>query len=113
MAATIHLTLDEWLARPDMKPAGEYVCGEVLQTPMPNLPHFLIQNFFLAILHGWVRRHGLGRSGAELRCVFGPRGGRRGYVPDVAFISWERLGHGDARDQVPFRAAPDLAIEIL
>ncbi len=113
MVATRRLSLDEWLAQPETEPASEYACGEVLQKPMPNLPHFLIQNLFLIVLHDWVRQHRLGRSGAELRCVFGPQSGRRGYIPDVAFISWARLRRGDSWNQVPFREAPDLAIEIL
>jgi Uma2 family endonuclease len=112
MATTVRMTLDEWLARPDTEPSSEYVCGEVLQKPMPNLPHFALAGFMIRVLQDAVLRLNLGLVGPELRCVFGPPGGQRGDVPDVAFVSRERLGRGDLRNQVPFRMAPDLAIEI-
>lgn len=107
------LTLAEFLARPETKPAREFVCGEVFRKPMPDLPHSLVQSFFLVMLPAFIRPRALGRCGAELRCIFGPAGEERGYVPDVVFISRARLPHGDARAVVPFRAAPDLAIEVL
>lgn len=113
MAATVRPTLDEWLTRPDTEPASEYVCGEVLQKPMPDLPHAILAGLLIELLRPYVRRLNLGLVAPELRCVFGPPSGTRGYVPDVAFISRARLPHGDARALVPFRAAPDVAIEIL
>ncbi len=102
MASAIRISLDEWLAQPETKPAGEFVCGEVLQKPMPNFPHYLLSGFMLNALWAHVRRHKLGFVGPELRCVFGPMSGRRGYVPDVAFVRRERLTGGDARELVPF-----------
>ena len=113
MATAIRMSLDEWLARPDTEPSSEFVRGEVLQKPMPNLPHYVIAGFLVSLLWTHARRLSLGLVGPELRCVFGPVSGRRGYVPDIAFISRERLPPGDARSLVPFRVPPDLAIEIL
>ena len=113
MKPSTKLTLEQYLAQPETEPASEFVCGEVIQKPMPDLPHSLIQDFIQAMLRAFVRPRRLGRSGAELRCVFGPPGEERGYVPDVVFISRERLPRGDVRDAVPLRVAPDLAVEIL
>jgi Uma2 family endonuclease len=84
MAAGTRLTLEEWLAMPDTEPASEFVCGEVIQEPMPGRAHSLVRSYFLGVRHDWVR----GRSGAELTRVFGPQGGERGSVPDVCFVRW-------------------------
>ncbi len=113
VATTIRMTLDEWLARPDTEPASEFVCGEAFQKPMPNLAHHILAGFVGHLVWTHARRLNLGLAGPELRCVFGPTSGERGHVPDVAFVSRERLPRGDARSVPPFRAAPDLAIEIL
>jgi Uma2 family endonuclease len=51
---------------------------------------------------GWGRR---GRSGDACS--------DRAFVPDVVFIRQERLGPGRAGLAATFRAAPDLAVEIL
>ena len=110
---THRLTLEEWLARPDTEPASEYVCGEVFQKPLPNLPHGILQGFFVIVIGEWLRRNRIGRIVPELRSLFGPLTGHRGYVPDLAFCSFSRLGYGDPRDQIPYRQPPDLAIEIL
>lgn len=112
MTATVRLTLDEWLARPDTEPSSEFVCGEVLQKPMPNLPHFILARFLVVVLDAHIKRLRLGLVGPELRCIFGPPG-THGYVPDVSFVSRSRLKGRDARDMVPLLGAPDLAIEVL
>jgi Uma2 family endonuclease len=80
---------------------------------MPNFPHFILLGFLLYVLGVHVRNHNLGFVGPELRCVFGPMTCRRGYVPDIAFISRERVPRGDARSFVPFRLPPDFVIEVL
>ncbi len=37
------LTLDEFLALPDTKPASEYIDGEIIQKPMPQGQHSILQ----------------------------------------------------------------------
>lgn len=113
MTTITGLTLDEWLKLPETKPASEYARGEVLQKPMPNFPHYLLAGYFIDVLRAFVRRDNLGFVGPELRCVFGPQSGRRGYVSDVVFISRARISATDARRLVPFREPPDLAVEVL
>jgi Uma2 family endonuclease len=55
----------------------------------------------------------LGRVRTEWRCIFGPPGRERPYIPDVVFASFERMPPVDATEQPYLRAAPDLAVEIL
>jgi Uma2 family endonuclease len=113
MTAVAHLTLDGFLALPETEPASEYACGEVMQKPMPTGIHAILQGIVWMVLRTAARRDRLGQTGSEWRCVFGPPGGERAFVPDVVFIRQERLGPGRAGLAATFRAAPDLAVEIL
>jgi Uma2 family endonuclease len=75
---------------------------------MPDGPHSAIQLFLGFLLYPFLAQTGLGRAFPELRCIFGPPGRVRTYVPDLVYVS---------RDKLPIprhlHAAPDLAIEIL
>lgn len=103
------LTLEQFLALPEKKPACEFADGEVMQKAMPDLTHAMIQGLLLFVFRLYLRDRPGGYTGSELRCIFGPPGRERAYVPDVVFIRAGRL-----RMLVgPFRAAPDLAIEVL
>jgi Uma2 family endonuclease len=75
---------------------------------MPDGPHSSIQFFLAMILGPFLARTGLGRGFTELRCIFGPPGGERTYVPDLVIVSPSRL-------PIPrhLHAPPDLAVEIL
>src|SRR5438093_3901013 len=108
MAIKSRLTLDEFLRQEETKPYSEYACGEVMQKPMPNRLHSAIQTYLVAILFPFLAQTGLGRVLTEFRCIFGPPGRERAYVPDLAFVASGRL----AAD-LYLHAAPDLAIEIL
>ena len=108
MTATSNLTLEQFLAMPDTEPAGEYVCGEVIQKPMPDRPHAAIQGYLLVVLFQFLTRTKLGRVFPEFRCIFGPPGRQRAFVPDLVYIAHERL----TPDRY-HRAAPDLAVEVL
>lgn len=111
MATTTRRSLDEFLALPEVKPAREYEDGEVTRKAMPSKDHAWVQSLFGFIFVTYLRAHPIGFAGSELRCTFGPVGGRRSYVPDYVFIRGERTSGWRGRD--PFRDAPDLAIEIL
>src|SRR5439155_11785061 len=102
------LTLDAYLDLEETKPASEYACGKVLQKPMPDGPHAAIQLFLGVLLHPFLDETKLGRVFTELRCIFGPPGEERAYVPDLAYVSMSRL-------PIPrhLHAAPDLAVEVL
>jgi Uma2 family endonuclease len=109
MVAASGVTLDEFSRLEDEKPALEYARGEVFQKPMPTRFHSILTRFFVLVLSQFLERAPLGEVLPEFRCVFGPIGRQRAYVPDVAYVSNERLTSADAF----LRTAPDLAIEIL
>lgn len=108
MATRSLVTLEQFLGMEETKPASEYACGEVFQKPMPDGPHAAIQFFLAGILYPYLTQTGIGRAFTELRCIFGPPGRQRTYVPDLVYV---------ARSKLPIPrhllAAPDLAVEIL
>jgi Uma2 family endonuclease len=108
MAATSRLTLAQFVAREDTEPASEYAFGEMVQKPMPNRMHAAIQFFLAAILFQFQKDTHTGRGYTELRCIFGPQGQQRAYVPDVCFVAHDRVP-----TELFLRSAPDLALEIL
>ena len=107
------LTLDQFLALPEAKPALEYVCDEAVQKPMPDLAHSLLQPFIWMLIFQYLQQHPIGRAGTETRCTFGSAGRMRSYVPDVCYFSFERLPLSDARTSRTVRVAPNLAVEVL
>jgi Uma2 family endonuclease len=113
VTATRRLTLEEFLARPETGPASEYACGEVYQKPMPTNAHAILQPYIWMLLFQFLAHSRLGRVRTEWRCIFGPPGRERPYIPDVVYVSFERMPPVDALDQDYLRTAPDLAVEIL
>jgi Uma2 family endonuclease len=113
MATTTRLTLDEFLKLPETEPASEYVCGEVFQKAMPTIVHGVIQMLLSIVVGQFVLSNRLGIAGSEIRCIFGPEGQGRAYVPDWMFIAAHRMPSDDASANGPYYGAPDLAVEIL
>lgn len=110
MTTAVKLTLEEFLARPETKPASEYACGEVTRKSMPTRLHGLVQALIGALLFRWMEQTGrCGEAGMEICCLLGPSGRRRAYVPDVTYVSSERLPAADAL----YYDVPDLAVEVL
>jgi Uma2 family endonuclease len=68
----------------------------------------------VSALAAWADRTGSGRVGTEWEFrITPPHEPTRPLVPDVAFLSYERLGYNDDEAaQIPYMA-PDAAIEIL
>lgn len=108
MAVTFKVTLEDFMRMPDTKPASEYACGEAVQKPMPDVPHSAIQMYLGVVLFQFLAQTGLGRVFSDLRCIFGPAGRERVFVPDLTYVAREHLPSGRF-----LYAAPDLAIEIL
>lgn len=104
------LTLTEFLQQPETTPASEYLDGHIIQKPMPQGKHSLIQGELVPFINGVVKRQRIARAFPELRCTFGDRS----IVPDIAVFRWERLPrdeNGEIADE--FNLAPDWTIEIL
>lgn len=104
------LTLDEFLKRPERKPALEYEDGAVTQKVAPKSRHSALQGGFLEWINGYARPRRLARAFPELRTTFA--GVSR--VPDVSVFTWDRIptdDEGSLADDV--FEPPDIAIEIV
>lgn len=111
MATTRKLTLEEFLSLPEASPASEFIDGEVRQKPMPNGVHATVERLLSFVITLFLRDHPIGEAGSEWRCVFGPPGRERAWVPDFVFIAHEHLAEGEM--ERAHYGPPDLAVEIL
>lgn len=104
------LTLAEFLALPETKPASEYVDGQIIQKPMPKGKHSAIQGELVPAVNRVVKPNRIARAFPELRCTFGDRS----IVPDIAVFTWERIPRDESGEIADtFSIAPDWVIEIL
>ncbi len=104
------LTLAEFLQLPETKPASEYMDGQIIQKPMPQGKHSVIQGELVPAINGAVKPQRIARAFPELRCSFGDRS----IVPDIAVFVWSRIPcdqNGEVANT--FSVAPDWTIEIL
>lgn len=104
------ITLEEFLKLPETKPASEYINGQVIQKPMPQGKHSMLQGELVTAINAVVKKQRIACAFPELRCTFG----ERSIVPDVAVFAWSRIPideNGDIANVFPL--APDWAIEIL
>jgi Uma2 family endonuclease len=76
------ITLEEFLALPDTKPASEYIDGEIIQKPMSQGQHSIIQGSLLVEFTFAWRGTGIAQAFPELRCSFGGRA----IVPDLVIF---------------------------
>ena len=99
---------------PITKPATEWVNGRALQKVSPQELHARVQCRMAAALGAWADRTRSGRVGTEWEFrVTPPHEPTRPLVPDVAFLSYDRLGYDeDDAAQIPY-LAPDVAVEIV
>ena len=97
---------------PETKPETEWVRGRPLQKVSPQRTHSRLQGALTIQLDRWAA--GRGEVGPEWRFRVAPPGEvRRPLVPDVAYVSNERLrALSDTELQIP-PLAPDVAVEIL
>jgi len=65
------LTLEEFLQLPETKPASEYIDGQIIQKPMPQGKHSVIQGELVPAINGVVKCKRIARAFPELRCTFG------------------------------------------
>ncbi|MBD2091077.1 Uma2 family endonuclease [Microcoleus sp. FACHB-1515] len=110
MIQTPTLTIEEFLTRPETKPASEYIDGQIVQKPMPQGKHSAIQTELAAAINAALRRQQTARAFSELRCTFGGRS----IVPDISVFTWNRIFRDeDGSVANAFSIAPDWSIEIL
>ncbi|MCP2731209.1 Uma2 family endonuclease [Limnofasciculus baicalensis] len=104
------LTLDEFLDQTETKPASEYIDGQIIQKPMPQGEHSVIQGEMVTTANAALKPNKIARAFPELRCTFGGRS----IVPDVSVFLWDRIPrkeNGGVANR--FMLAPDWATEIL
>ncbi len=99
------LTLEEFLALPEEKPALEFEDGEVTQKVSPKARHGKLQFRLTSLLD----RPGVSSAFSETRTIFAGRS----YVPDAIAFTWDRTPV-DELGEVPddITIPPDVAVEI-
>ena len=104
------LTLEQFLALPEAKPALEMGCnGEITQKVSPTTKHAILQRSIGARLEAHAAPQRLGHSFSEQRVVLG--GITR--VPDVTFYRQSRLPIDEAGEWIAHpRTPPDVVAEI-
>ena len=104
------MTLAEFLLLPETKPASEFIGGQIIQKPMPQGKHSLIQIELGANINAAFKPKRLVRAFTELRCSFGGRS----IVADVVVVTSNRIPRDENGDIANvFSFAPDWTIEIL
>jgi Uma2 family endonuclease len=104
------LTLEEFLELPETKPASEYIDGAIIQKPMPQGKHSILQRELSLALTTTLRSDKTAQAFPELRCTFGGRS----IVPDIAIFRTQHIpreSNGDVANL--FNLHPDWTIEIL
>jgi Uma2 family endonuclease len=102
--------LEEFLQLAETKPASEYIDGQIIQKPMPQGEHSILQTEFSAFINTTLKPTALGRAFTELRCTFGGRS----VVPDITVFYRQRIPRqANGRIVNRFEIPPDWTIEIL
>jgi len=103
-------SLEEFLALPETKPAREYVDGQILEKPMPQGKHRVLQERLLAFINQLAKTTKLAYAIPELRCTFGGRL----LIPDIAVFRWTNIPRDEQGEIANIvTTAPDWVIEIL
>ena len=104
------ISLQEFLALPEVKPALEYVEGRVTQKVSPQGKHSRLQSGLTQLFDGLTRAARVALAFPELRF----RGARYSPVPDVSVYRWDRIPRDrDGTVADVFSVPPDVAVEIL
>ena len=104
------ITLEEFLKLPETEPASEYIDGRIIQKPMPQGEHSVIQTELAPAINFVVKSKQIARAFSELRCTFGGRS----IVPDISVFLWGRIPRKENGGVANiFSIAPDWTIEIL
>jgi len=101
------------LAIAEVKPAIELYRGKRRQKVSPQFMHALLQSRLVQIVAAWAS--GRGRAGVEWRFYFLEDGVAKSssLVPDVAYVSFDRLPYEAQIEAEQPLIAPDIAIEVL
>jgi Uma2 family endonuclease len=104
------LTLEQFLALPEEKPALEFVDGAVRQKVSPKGRHSVLQTALWQHFEQAGRQGGTARAFVELRTTFAGVS----HVPDVSVYRRDRIPRDDrGRVANDFREPPDIVVEIV
>jgi Uma2 family endonuclease len=104
------LTLEEFLQLPETEPASDFINGEIIQKPMPQGEHSVLQGDLISAVNDIGKPSKTFYALPELRCTFGGAT----VVPDVSVFRWQRIPlQPSGRIMNHFKIHPDWAIEIL
>ena len=99
---------------PETKPATEYYFGRYIQKVSPRFRHGQAQARICAALLAWADASGRGGVSAEWEHHLAPPGeGMNVFVPDVAFMSYDRMPSGTPDSVEVSYVASDAVFEIL
>jgi Uma2 family endonuclease len=104
------LTLEEFLCLPECDESFELVDGEVVLKMSPKFFHSRLTSVFWSELSSWSS--GIGQVAIEWSVVLKRRGQDWVPVPDLLYVSYDRLA-ADWREDSPCPVLPELAIEIV
>jgi Uma2 family endonuclease len=96
------------------KPALEWVNNQIRQKVSPERKHGIAQGRFWAALDAWAEANGAGTAATEWRFLVPPAGEiRRTLVPDIAYLSYERMPLAEQEHTALPAMAPDAVVEVL
>ena len=104
------MTLDEFLALPETKPASDFINGRIIQKTMPSGKHSCLQNELANVINDTVESAKIACALMELQCICGTNA----IVPDISVFLWDHLpidDNGEIADE--FSISPDWINEIL
>lgn len=104
------LTLEEFLALPEGDVTYEFVNDRAVPKVSPKYFHSTLQAALILLIRGWCK--GKGRVGSEWAILLKRQGKDWAPVPDLTYISYERLPKSWKRNEA-CPALPELVIEII
>ena len=104
------LTLEEFLNLPEDDVNYEFVDGQAIPKVSPKFFHSTLQAALLVLIRLWCK--GKGRVGTEWAVILKRQGKDWVPVPDLTYISYERLPASWKRNEA-CPATPELVIEII
>lgn len=110
VSSGIQLTLEEFLSLPEGDVNYEFVDGQAVPKVSPKYFHSTLQTALLLLIRAWCK--GKGRVGAEWAILLKRHGKDWAPLPDVTYISYERLPKSWKRNEA-CPALPELVIEII
>ncbi len=97
---------------PETEPPTEWILGRPVQKVSPKRRHAVVQAAVAERLRAWAR--GRGQVGTEWRFRVTPPGEvTRPLIPDVAFLSYERMNGLSAAELDTPAVAPEIVVEIV